>query len=444
MNVDIESILDQIKDAAVMETETASIELPDFNKYGLSYQISEPLGSDNEWKTTYDDTGEYTVKITVEGKGFKGEKDAKITVKNKDRAPKLVDLGNIKAKEGEQLSIELKAIDPDKDPVIFSVEDAPENSGLSGNVFTWTPGYDFVQKDNALGYILDKFRLLGKSANVVFKAQSNELSDEKNVEITVKDVNKPFVFGVIEDIATNEGEEIVIDPKYDDPDKDKVSFSYSGFMDSNKKTASYDDAGNYVVKVTATDGFNTETRFVNVRDVNRKPVFNKIENVEVSEGNEIRIELSASDPDNDAISFSAEALPKGAKLKDNLFVWTPEFDAVNGTQKEFSVDFIASDGMDEDIKKAKITVLNVNQPPKITDFSDNSVVLKGKPALFEVNAADGDGDKLAYSWDFGLFDKYEGNNQHQRIFTITGKKKVEVTVSDGLETVSKVWNVEVI
>ena len=61
-----------------------------------------------------------------------------------------------------------------------------------------------------------------------------------------------------------------------------------------------------------------------------------------------------------------------------------------------------------------------------------------------INAVDEDRDELKYSWNFGFFDKFEGNNQHQRIFTTTGSKKVEITISDGVETVSKVWNVEVV
>jgi hypothetical protein len=444
-DVDVASILEQIKDITILETETAKLKLPDFEKYGLSYEISKPLGNDNEWETDYDDAGKYTVIINAKGKGFEGEKEVKITVKNKDRAPELVGLNNVKIKEGEQLNIELKAVDPDNDDIIFSVQDIPENAKLEGNVFTFNPGYDFVQKNDVLDYILDKFRLLSRSISVVFIAQSNELSDEKIVNIRVKDVNRPFVLEDIDDIEINENEEIVIEPRYNDPDNDRVSFSYSGFMDSNKKKLSFDDAGEYLVKITATDGYFTETRFINVKvnDVNRKPVFAKIMPVEVYEGDELRIELSASDPDNDAVSFSASGLPEGAELKDNLFVWKPGY-IVNGTKKEFSVDFVVSDGIDKDTQKVKITVLNVNQAPKIVSYSDNLIAFKNKPTIFEVNAVDEDGDELTYSWSFGFFSKFEDGNQHQRIFTTAGSKKVEVTISDGLETVSKVWNVEVV
>ncbi|MCH8294492.1 hypothetical protein IH992_25695 [Candidatus Poribacteria bacterium] len=43
-----------------------------------------------------------------------------------------------------------------------------------------------------------------------------------------------------------------------------------------------------------------------------------------------------------------------------------------------------------------------------------------------------------------FFSKFEDGNQHQRIFTTAGNKKVMVTVSDGMESVSKVWDVLVV
>ncbi|MAH32790.1 hypothetical protein CL615_00180 [archaeon] len=445
-NVDLTNILGQINDITVLETETARLELPDFKKYGLSYSISEPIGDFNEWKTDYDDSGEYTVTVAAEGKGFKGEKEVKVIVRNKDRPPKFVDLKDISIWENQEARIELKASDEDNNDVFFSAEDMPENAAFEGNVFVWKPSFDFVQKDKVFDYILDKFRIFRKSTIVVFTAQSNDLSDRKSVKITVKEVNRPFVLENIDDIEVDEGQQIIIKPAYNDPDNDRVSFSYSGFMDSNKKNVGFDDSGEYVVKITATDGVFTETRFVDVKvnDVNRKPVFDQIENAVVTEDNEIRIELKANDEDNDAIGFSTLNLPKNAKLKDNLFIWKPDFDFVEGTQKELTVFFTASDGTDEVTQKVKITVLNKNRPPKLVNASNNLIANKDKPVLFGINAVDEDSDILTYEWKFSFFDEFTGENNHQRIFTTTGTKKVEVKISDGFETISKVWNVEVV
>lgn len=446
-DVDLNALLNQIKDIEIIETETARLELPDFEHYGLKYTISEPLGNNNKWGTTYDDAGEYNVEIKAEGKGFEGKKEVKVVVKNKDRKPKISGLKNIVINENEEAKLEATADDPDEEGVSLSAENIPEGASFEGSSFTWKPGYDFVQKNNAFGYLLDKFNILSRSVDIVFKAQSNELYDEKKVRITVKDSNRPFVLEEIADVEANEGEEAVIEPKYNDPDKDKVSFSYSGFMNSNRKKTGFDDSGLYVVKVVATDGFFTETRFVDVKvnDVNRKPSFDKMKDMfEVNEGEELKFELSAKDDDNDAVSFSAKEMPKGAELRDNLFLWKPGFETVNGTAKEFLAVFAASDGNLEDEKKAKITVNNVNQAPKIVKASNNLIAVKGKPILFEVDASDIDNDALTYDWDFGFFDKFKGEDKHQRIFSSKGKKMVKVTVSDGIEKVEKVWDVEVV
>jgi len=445
-DVDVDALLEQIEDVIVYETKTVSLKLPDFERYGLKYSISEPIGDDNKWETDFGDVGEYVVTVKAEGKDYSKEEEVKITVQKNDRAPKFIGLRDVKIMENEELRIELKAVDPDNDNVFFSVVDGPKNLKLDGSVFRWKPDFGFVQKDNLMDHILDKFRLLSRNIDVIFIVQSNELTDEIRIKINVKNANSNFVLEPIEDIEVDEGQDIVINPTYNDPDNNKVSFSYSGFMNNNKISTDFNDAGEYVVKVIATNGFFTETRFVNIKvnDVNRKPVFNMIENAEVIEGNELRIELSANDPDNDAVSYSAKKLPKGAKLKDNLFVWKPDFNVVDGTQKELSLNFIATDGIDQDEQKVKITILNNNRAPKIIDYSSSLVAYKGQPILFDVNAIDEDDDELKYEWNFGLFDKFEDINQHQRIFITTGSKKVKVTVSDGLDTVSKVWNVEVV
>ena len=129
------------------------------------------------------------------------------------------------------------------------------------------------------------------------------------------------------------------------------------------------------------------------------------ENFEVVEGDELKIELKANDPDNDAVRYSAVSLPSGASLRDNLFAWKPDFNFVNGTKKEIPVELTAIDDKNEStIKKVKIAVLNKNKAPEITAVSDNLIVNKDEPALFEIIAEDIDGDELTYNWDFGFME----------------------------------------
>ena len=60
-----------------------------------------------------------------------------------------------------------------------------------------------------------------------------------------------------------------------------------------------------------------------------------------------------------------------------------------------------------------------------------------------VKAADEDGDELAYTWNFGFLDKHKATASHQRTFTSKGIKVVKVVISDGIDEVEQVINVNV-
>ena len=445
--VNLRDILNSIEDIEIEETRVASLKLPDLEKYGLTYSITDPIGNDNEWQTSYDDSGVYEVLVEAEGKGFSESKEVKVTVKNKDRPTLFIDLKNIAISENEEALIELKAQDPDNDNIIFSVENIPSGAALDGNIFRWKPDFDFVKKENSFDYVLDKFHLLSKSVSVIFNAESNGNKTSKEVRITVKDANRPFTLEPLEPITANEGEEIVIEPRYNDPDSDYVSFTYSGWMAKNTYKTNFDDAGIYIVKATGTDGFYTASQFVtiNVKNVNRAPIFEPINQLEATENELIKIGLKANDPDNDKITFSAENLPENSRLEDNIFIFKPDFDFVKNKEKEqVSFKFFADDGKIKTEQTAGIAVFNKNRAPKITDFSRDFIVKANEPITLFVSAEDEDNDALSYLWNFGLFDKYNATAVHKRIFTSKGKKEVKVTVSDGSAEAIHAWIIDVV
>ena len=61
-----------------------------------------------------------------------------------------------------------------------------------------------------------------------------------------------------------------------------------------------------------------------------------------------------------------------------------------------------------------------------------------------VKAVDDDNDPLIYTWDFGLFDKYQATASNLRTFTEPGIKAVKVTISDGHYQVVLPMNVNVV
>lgn len=446
--VDLKGILEGIKDVEISETGVARLYLPNFKKYDLEYEISEPLGEDNYWKTDYSNEGEYEVTVKVEGKGFSGSKDVKVTVLNKDRPVKFEVKGFYFVKENEGLKIELKANDPDGDEIAFSADGLPEGSSFENGVFEWKPGYDTIKKDNLVDYALDKFHLLTKSFKVAFIAKTKHGEVNKAVSIVVQDNNRPFIIEEFDMIEVNEGDMVRIEPKYNDPDNDQVGFSYSGWINKDTYKTSYGDAGEYYVKVTGTDGYYSAYRFVKiiVKKSNRKPVFSRIGDVEIGENESLEIELKANDPDKDDIEFSSDNLPSGSELEDGLFSWRPDFDFVGKSEGEIDavIEFAASDGKDEAVENSTITVYDKNRAPEIIEASKEVVAKAGEPIIFWVNAEDNDGDELTYKWAFSRFEEYEATAAHERTFTKKGNKKIKVVVSDGFEEVEHEWDVRVV
>ena len=90
----------------------------------------------------------------------------------------------------------------------------------------------------------------------------------------------------------------------------------------------------------------SEVVAVTVTNVNDAPVIAGISDQTGSEGAELTFDLTASDVDNDALTWSSDNLPSGAVFTDNengmetFITWTPTF-TQSGTYA--SVQFIVSD-----------------------------------------------------------------------------------------------------
>jgi len=444
LDFDVSMLLDQINDVTVNEGEIARLNLPDFAKYGLSYAISEPLGNKNEWQTTYDDSGEYAVLIHAAGNGFKGDKTATVTVRDVDRAPVFDEIGSKLIDENQAIAINLNAVDPDGDVITYSVDKLPEGATLAGNKFTWTPSFDTVKKEDFIDRVVDKFTVLSKTVYIQFAAASNGKNILHNVIITVKDVNRPPVIEDLQPITVNEGDTIKIAPSAYDLDGDKVTWSYSGFMASDNYKTKFGDAGIKYVKVTASDGTLavSKTVQITINHVNRQPTLDKINGLKAAEGDHIEIVLNAHDPDGDQLQYSVSNAPYQASLSGNKFIWNVPYDFASKKEaKTLDLVFYAGDGNLSASQPARVQVTDKNRPPRIVNASRSIVAKVNEPVFMFVKAIDDDNDPLAYTWDFGLLEKYQATENHERIFSTPGNKIVKVIVSDGTDSVEQIINI---
>src|SRR5204862_382430 len=131
-----------------------------------------------------------------------------------------------------------------------------------------------------------------------------------------------------------------------------------------------------------------------VTNVNRAPVITVITDRTDAENAVISLAVTASDPDGDALTYSATGLPPALTI-------SPTTGAISGTLSyvsagPHSVTVSATDGTLSASTSFTWTVTNVNRAPVITAITDQTNAENAAISL-AVTASDPDGDTLTYS-----------------------------------------------
>ncbi len=260
----------------VQETDVVDLipkaEDPDKNT-NLVFTFTSPVNNKGQWQTTYGDSGEYTVTVTVSDGEATSSRDVLIIVNKKEETP---------------------AIDVAK----------PIESGLT----------------------------IDETQSVDFSAVASDLNKD------------PLAYTW----------------KLDGNDVDQDSeYTYQ---------TDYDSAGTHTVKVDVSDSVSSASRIwsVNVIDVNRKPVLEKISDIKSKETDKIVITVEAGDDDGDSITYSIS--DKRFAQENNVFSWATDYDSAG----DYPVTISVSDGKDATSQEFTVSVENVNRPPVIVDVLQQS------------------------------------------------------------------------
>jgi PKD repeat protein len=275
----------------------------------------------------------------------------------------------------------------------------------------------------------------------------------------VTNKNRPPKLDKIKDKTIDEGQKLEFTISAADPDNDNLYYSATYDTPEPPKGASFDaatrtfiwtpsytQAGTYKVMFTVSDGelSDSETITITVNNVNRPPVLDPIGNKSTNENQKLEFIVSATDPDNDPLEYSAPDLPQGASFdeKTQTFTWTPSYDQ----QGTYNVTFTVDDGELSDSETIHIKVTNKNRPPKLDKIKDKTID-EGQKLEFTVSAADPDGDALTYSAS-GLpqgasFDANTHAFSWISSYDQAGEHKVTFIVSDDQLSDSKTINIKV-
>ncbi len=235
----------------------------------LNFIYTTPLDKEGKWQTDYGDAGEYTITITASDGTSDVSEDILLIVNKKEEAPVIEEIIPTKkileAKENSKLEFSAKAFDLNSDPLAYLwMLDNKEVS--EENEFVYQIGYDAAGEHTIKVGVSDGV----KNARDTWT-------------VNVENVNRKPVLEKIADIEVKETGVVLLEPVATDPDGDsiKISVDSNKFEESNgtfKWKTTYDDAGEYTVKISVSDGIDevSENIGIKITNVNRAPVIEDI------------------------------------------------------------------------------------------------------------------------------------------------------------------------
>lgn len=201
-------------------------------------------GQTLRWTPGYDQAGTYEISLSVSDGVAAAVQTVTLTVLDTNRAPVLSAIGNHTVAEGNTLSFDLAATDPDNDALTLTCGPLPAGAAFSGSRFTWTPGYTQAGTYTLTAAVSD-----------------GSLTDTETVTLTVTNTNRAPVLTPIADQTVTAGQLLTIAIACSDPDGDTVTLTGQnlpgGAVVANGRftwTPAADQAGTWTVTIVANDG----------------------------------------------------------------------------------------------------------------------------------------------------------------------------------------------
>jgi hypothetical protein len=215
--------------------------------------------------------------------------------------------------------------------------------------------------------------------------------------------------------------------------------------------ADFNANGTCIVTVSVDNGLQkvSSSWTLIVRNVNRKPVidsFSPDKMFEMDENSSATFEVSASDPDNDAIGYTWYADGKRVLTDETIY----EYQTAYSSAGKHEVKVVALDALGGSTTLAwNITVNEVNAAPVIADSSppgDEVTMSENSTKKFSVVDQSPDGDKQFVQWSL------DGNNtgitvrsyNYSANYDSAGTHTLQAEVTDGKLSEKRVWRVTVL
>ncbi len=357
--------------------------------------------------------------LAYDTRGASATQEFTVQVEGVNRAP-VLDLlpAQIEGREGEPLTITVKATDADGDSLVYWADRLPPGAVFDADLQTlsWTPSHQAA----------------GTYANVRFIVSDGVHQVSQAVTLLIAPSNQAPALARPADRAVREGDAVRIQLSVTDPEGAALTFSSDllpGGATLDPRTGLFEwtpahfQHGVFDIPFTVSDGerATTQTTRITVLNVNAAPVFDELGIWQVHEGQRLRFQAFAFDADNPAfvpqlqladgtltelesspptVTYTASGLPAGATFdaQTATFEWTPGFTQAG----DYLVTVTATDDGDgtgtpsATTRTVPIHVLNSNHAPVVAAIS-NQTVNRGAVLDVPIQATDADGNPLVLS-----------------------------------------------
>ena len=309
-------------------------------------------------------------------------------------APVLQFISDKAGEEGSRLSFIVQASDPDGTIPSLTTGQLPDSAtfadqGNGTGIFDWTP-------------------VTGQKGQykITFIASDGVLNDSQQVTMTINPDNTPPLLTCPQDI------EILATELTGTPSTSPEIQSFlagataidnlHSIVSIANNAPAFFSLGQSDVTFTATDDAgNQSTCHAAVTVKNPPPVFDHIAEQVLNEGETLVFTVSASDPNNDPLVYSANGLPSGAAFDpmSRTFIYTPGYDvSTSAADSFFDVFFSVSDGTSTVSMPVRITVRNVNRSPLANAGTDQNIQTGSLVTLDGSGSSDPDGELITFNW----------------------------------------------
>jgi hypothetical protein len=369
--------------------------------------------------------------------------------------PVLKTIGHLSFTEDKPGTIQLSATDPDS---LFGGSDPFTYSAV------FTKG-------------IPLFTLNTKSGNTAFKptedqtgeftvnftvTDSHGLSDSKDVDITVINVNTPPIIGALGKQTLDEKKPYGLQLTATDTDKidkDHLMFTVQ-FLDSMTLFTMADDGhisftptqemvGTHHLRFTVTDTMGNKDQkdvVFEVRNVNDPPTVKPIADQKVNRNTPFSLKVEATDPDighaNEVLTCADDSKMFDINEESGWINFTPTTAQVGKYTIKVTVTDLAGASAST-IFKLEVVLNNTAPDAKIVVNGNKTKVKEGTAVLLTAQASDKDNDQLTYKWTEK--DKELGTDKDLTLKGLkAGKHTMTLEVSDGITktTVSQVVTIE--